>query len=152
MLELLMIELALGAPGILVAAFVIVMRRRRSSDQPGLPVAERRGSATKSADEETAQREAADVPGLSHDTVERDLGANVPVKPEQPAQSQVGGVADPGLGSIGPDTEPDEQHVTAGAVPCTERIVSYYAEADRPMAEYLAARGWTEQPGTHDPR
>jgi hypothetical protein len=122
MLQLLLIELALGGPGILVAASVIVMYRRRSRDQPWMPVTERYGAAAEPADGETAQREAAGVPGLSHDIEARDLGAPV-----------------------------DEQRAAAGAVTIGERIASYYAEADRPMAEYLAARGWTGKPGRHGP-
>ena len=33
----------------------------------------------------------------------------------------------------------------------SERIAGYYDAADRPMADYLAARGWTGEPETHDP-
>jgi hypothetical protein len=107
MLELLLIELALGAGGFLVAACVIVMRRRRrrSTEQAWMPVTE----------------------------------------------SQVSDVAEPVPGSDEPATEADEQQVAAGAPTCSERVVSYYAEADRPMAEYLAARGWTDNPLKHDP-
>jgi hypothetical protein len=152
MLELLLIDLALCAPGIMVAASVMVTRRRRSSDQPWMPVTERCGAVAELADEGMAQRETVDVPGLSHDTVERDLGANVPAEPEpepepepeQAAESPVSGVADPEPGPNGPGTEPDEQQAAADAVTSSERIASYYDEADRPMADYLAARGWAE--------
>jgi len=134
MLELLLIDLAVCAAVIMVAASVMVMRWRWRSDQPRMPVRGRRGAVAELADEGIAQRETAVVPGFSHDIVARDLGAKVSAEPEQAAESQVSGVAD-----------------SVGAVTSRERIGSYYDEADRPMADYLAARGWIEQPGTHDP-
>ena len=152
MLELLLIELALGAAVIMVVACVMVMRRRRSSDQPRMPVTERRGAVAELPGAGVSQRGIADVPGFGHDTGERDLGANVPAEPEQAAESQASGMADPEPGPNGSGTEPDEQQTAAGAVTSSERIASYYDEADRPMADYLAARGWTKEPGTHDPR
>lgn len=152
MLKLLLIELALGAPGIMVAASVMVMRRRRSSVQPRMPVTERRRAVAELSDEGMAQRETADVPGPSHGTVERGLGANVPAEPEQAAESQGSRVAGPEPGPSGPGTGPDGQQAAADAVTSSARIASYYEEADRPMADYLAARGWTGEPGTHAPR
>jgi hypothetical protein len=125
MLELILIDLALCAVLIMVAS-VMVMRRRRGSDQPRIPVREWRGAVAGLADEGMAQPEMAVVPGFSHDTVQRDPGARVPA-------------------------EPDEQQAAAGAVTSSERIASYYDEADQPMSDYLAARGWTEEPGPHDP-
>ncbi len=151
MLKLLLIELALGAPGIMVAASVVMMRRHRSSDQPRMPVTQRRGAVAEPADGGMAQRETSDVPGPGHDTVERDLGANMPAEPEQAAESQGSGVAGPETGPHGPGAEPDGQQAAADAATSTERIASYYEQADRPMADYLAARGWTGEPGTHDP-
>jgi hypothetical protein len=151
MLELLLIELALCAPGILVAASVIVTRRRRSRDQPRMPVWERRGAVTARADEGASQRETAEVPVFGHDTVALDLGAYVPAEPDQAAESQVSPVAHAEPGSRGSGVEPDGQRAAAGAVTCGERIASYYDEADRQMADYLAARGWTGEPGADDP-
>jgi hypothetical protein len=59
----------------------------------------------------------------------------------------VSGVADPDPGSTGLGTEPDEPPAAAGAVTMSERIGAYYEQADRPVADYLAARGWTEEQG-----
>jgi hypothetical protein len=64
----------------------------------------------------------------------------VPAEPERAAQEQVSGVAGP---------EPDGQRSVTGAVTGRDRIASYYDEADRPMADYLAQQGWTEEPGAH---
>ena len=71
----------------------------------------------------------------------------VPAGPEQAAESQASGVADPDPGSHGLGTEPGEPPAAAGEVTMSERIGGYYQEADRPVAGYLAARGWTQEQG-----
>jgi hypothetical protein len=147
MRELLLIDLAMCAAVIVAAAAVMVVLRRRRSDQPQMPVEERHGPVSELAEEGMSGREVADVPGFSHDTSERDLGTKVPADPEQAAESQVG-VADPDLGSNGLGTGPDEPQAAAGAVTISEQIGGYYEEADRPVADYLAARGWTKEQGT----
>jgi hypothetical protein len=150
---LLLIELALGAPGILVAATAIVMRRRRSTGQPRMPAIERgpavervpvaeRVPVTERADRPVPRRKASDMPGSSHDGGRRDPCAHVPAEPERAAQAQVSGAARP---------EPDRQQSATGAVTRRDRIASYYDEADRPMADYLEAQGWTQEPGVHHP-
>jgi len=155
MRELLLIDVAMCAAVIVVAAVVLMMLRRRGGDQTLLPVAERRGAVAELADEGMSG-EVADVRGFSHDTKERDLGITVPAGPRQAAESPVSGVADPdpvsGVadpdpGSTGLGTEPDEPPAAAGAVTMSERIGAYYEQADRPVADYLAARGWTEEQG-----
>ena len=158
--ELLLIDLAICAAVIVVTAAVMVMHWRRGRDQPGMPV-EGRGALAELADAWVFEREVADVPGFSDDTTERGPGTSVPAHPEQAAESPVSGVADPeqaaespvsgaadpDLGSHGLGTEPDGPQAAAGAVPMGERIGGYYEEADRPVADYLAASGWTEEPG-----
>jgi hypothetical protein len=146
MRELLLIDVAMCAAVIVVAAVVLMMLRRRGGDQTLMPVAERRGTVAELADEGMSG-EVADVHGFSHDTKERDLGPTVPAGPRQAAESPVSGVADPDLGSTGLGTEPDEPPAAAGAVTMSERIGAYYEQADRPVADYLAARGWTEEQG-----
>jgi hypothetical protein len=150
MLELILIDVAACAAVIMVAACLMVRRWRRRSNQPRMPVRERRGAVAELADVGMAERETAVVPGFSHDTVEPDVAAHVPAEPEQPAESPINGVVGPEPGPNGPGAEPEEQQAAAGAVTSSERIASYYDEADRPMSDYLAARGWTEEPGTHD--
>ena len=34
----------------------------------------------------------------------------------------------------------------------SERVSGYYDQANRPMSDYLAALGWTSEPGTRGPR
>ena len=151
MLDLLLIDVALCAALIMAAACVMVRRWRRSSDQPSVPDGERRGAVAELAGEGIAQRKTAVVPGFGDETMERDLGANMPAEPEQAAESQISVVADPGPGPYESAAEPDEQQAAAGAVTKSERVGSYYDQADQPMAAYLAAQGWTDGPGTHDP-
>lgn len=141
MLELLMIDVALCAALIMVAVVVMVRHWRRSSDQPSMPVREWRGAVAELAGQVAAQRDIAVVPGFSDATVES----------EQAAESQVIGVVNLEPGPDGPGSEPDGQHAAAGAVTSNEQIASYYDEADRRMSDYLAALGWTGQPGMHDP-
>jgi hypothetical protein len=50
----------------------------------------------------------------------------------------------------GPDTPgaaPNGRPAAAGAATAGDPIGSYYDEADRSMSDYLAALGWTEEPG-----
>ena len=71
-------------------------------------------------------------------------------EPEQaPSQVSMVAVAEPGRNGSTP--EPDGRQDGAGAVTGGGQIGTYYEGADRPIADYLAARGWPEEPGTHDP-
>lgn len=145
--ELLLIELAICAAVIVVAAAVMVMPRLRGSDQSRMPVEGRRGTVAELFDERMPGRAVADLPGLSHDAMERDPGASAPAGPQQAAETPAGGVADADLGSHGPATEPREPPAAAGAVTFSERIDGYYEEAERSVADYLAAHGWAEEQG-----
>ena len=134
MLELLLIGVALCAALIMVAALAVISRRRSSGQAP-VP-AGGRGAAAGLAGEAMAPRATAFVPGFS-DTVQPDCGTHVSARRGQAAPSQARPVAAAG---------PDRQQATAGAVTTSEQMASYYAQADRPMADYLAALGWTQQP------
>jgi hypothetical protein len=72
-------------------------------------------------------------------------------EPEQAASPQVSGVtvAEPGRNGSAP--EPGGRQDGAGAVAGGAQIDSYYEGADRAIADYLASRGWPQEPGTHDP-
>jgi hypothetical protein len=137
--ELLLIELVMCAAVIVVTAAVMVMHWRRGSDQHRMPAGQRRGALAELADAWVFERDAADVPGSSHDTKERDLGTSVPADLEQAAESPASGAADPEPGSPGLGTEPDEPPAAAGAVTIGEWIGGYYEQADQPLADYLAA-------------
>jgi hypothetical protein len=140
MLELLLIDVAVCAALIMVAALVVIRRWRRRSGQPSMP-ASRRGAAAEPAGEVMAPREIAIVPGFA-DTVQPDPGAHVPAPPGQAAHLQ----ARPAAGPQGPGPQPNGQQATATAVTTSERIAGYYDQADKPMADYLTALGWTQPP------
>jgi hypothetical protein len=146
MRELLLIDLAICAAVIVVAAAVMLLRRR--SDRSRMPVQEQPGSVAELADQGISGREVAAVPDSGHDVAKRDPGTEVPAGPEQAAESKVSGVAATDLGPDGLGAEPDDPPAAAGAATFSERVRGYYEEADRPVAGYLAARGWTEQHGT----
>ena len=70
------------------------------------------------------------------------------------AEPQANGATGPAHDLDGPGPEPDApqaapngKSATAGAT-ASDRIGSYYDEADRAMSDYLAAMGWTEEPET----
>jgi hypothetical protein len=146
MRELLLIDLAICAAVIVVAAAVMLLRRR--SDRSRMPVQEQPGSVAELADQGISGREVADVPDSGHDVARRDPGTEMPAAPEQAAESKVSGVAATDLGPDGLGAEPNDPPAAAGAATFSERVRGYYEEADRPVAGYLAARGWTEQHGT----
>jgi hypothetical protein len=135
----------------MVVASIVLMRRwRRSSGRASTPVRDR-GAVTELAGGGAARRERTLVPGFSDGNAEPDRDLPVPPEPEQAAESQVSGAANPQRGPDEPAAEPDGQQAAAGAATNGERIASYYDEADQPMSDYLAARGWTREAGRHDP-
>lgn len=144
MLTVLLIDVALCAALIMVAGLIVIRRWRRRSGQPPAPAAGRQAAAEQ-AGQAMAPRETAIVPGFS-DTVQPDPGAHVPAQRGQAARPQARPVAGPEPGPHGPGAQPDGQQAAARAVTTSEQIASYYDQADGPMAGYLAALGWTEQP------
>jgi hypothetical protein len=151
MFELLLIDVALCAALIMVvAAIVVVRRRRRRGGRASMPVRER-GAVTELAGGGVARRERALVPGFSDNTAEPDRDLHAPQEPEQAAESQVSGAVNPQRGPDEPAAEPDGQQAAAGAATSGAQIASYYDEADQPMSDYLAALGWSQGAGMHDP-
>jgi hypothetical protein len=72
-------------------------------------------------------------------------------RPDGPRAERNGARAGPDGARAGPDTPgaaPNGQPAAAGAATASDPIGSYYDEADRAMSDYLAALGWTEEPGT----
>jgi hypothetical protein len=140
MLKLLLIDVALFAVLIMMAALVVTRRRRRGNGRPPAP-ADARGAGR--SGQAMASREIAIVPGFS-DTVQPDRGVDVPVQPEQAGHPQARPADGPGPDphSLGPPS--NGQRATARALTTSEEIASYYDRADKPMADYLTARRWTE--------
>jgi hypothetical protein len=72
------------------------------------------------------------------------------VQREQAAHPQARPAPSPQPGPRGPGPPPNGQRATARAVTTSEQIASYYDQADKPMADYLTALGWTRG-WTHQP-
>jgi hypothetical protein len=142
MLKLLLIDVALFAVLIMVAALVVTRRRRRSNRRPPAP-ADARGAGR--SGQAMAPHEIAIVPGFS-DTVPPDRGVHVPVQPEQAAHPQARPADGPGPDPHRRGPQSNGQRATARALTTSEEIASYYDRADKAMADYLTARGWTDQP------
>jgi hypothetical protein len=148
--ELLLIDVGLFVALIMVAALVVIRRWRRSNGQPPAP-ASARGAAAGPAGNAMAPHEIAIVPGFS-DTVPPGPGAQMPVPPGQAAHPQARPAAGPQPDPHGPGPPPPTgQRATARAVTTSEQIASYYDQADKPLADYLTALGWTHQP-PHSPQ
>ena len=141
MLKLLLIDVALFVVLIMVAALVVTRRRRRGNGRPPEP-ADARGDGR--AGQAMAPREIAIVPGFS-DTVPPDRGVHVPVQPKQAGHPQARRTAR-GLTRTILRPQSNGQRATARALTTSEEIASYYDRADKAMADYLTARGWTDQP------
>jgi hypothetical protein len=89
-------------------------------------------------------------PGQTPREVSHEPGPREPLPNVGPAERSPGpGPGEPspgpGPGPADPGDEPDRQ--AAGPPASSEKIGSYYNEADREMSDYLAERGWPEDPG-----
>jgi hypothetical protein len=141
--ELLLTGVGLCAALIMVAALIVIRRWRRRNGQPSAP-ASAHGAAAEPTGKAMAPREIAIVPGFS-DTVPPGSAAQVPAQREQAAHPQARPAASPQPGPHSPGPSPNGQRATARAVATSEQIASYYDQADKPMADYLTALGWTHQ-------
>jgi hypothetical protein len=143
MAGLLLIDVALCSALIIVAVLLVIRRWRRRSGQPPAPTSGR-GAAAGPAGKTMASPEMAIVPGFS-DTMPPEPRAHVPVQPGQAAHPQSRPAAGPQPDPHEPGPPPNGQRATARAVTTSEQIASYYDQADKAMADYLTALGWTQQ-------
>jgi hypothetical protein len=186
--ELLVIDVALCAVLIMVAALIVIGHRRRSRGRSSTRAEERHEPSAGPAAPPMAERHTAMVPGLSTNGGRPDLGARAEPEPaaqphvsakaaaeprasakaaaesrasaEPAAESQVSAVTGPKPSANGHGPEPNAnghgpppggQRAAADTVATGDPIGSYYDEADRPMSDYLAALGWTEDRRTGHP-
>jgi hypothetical protein len=110
------------------------------------------------AEPERAELEQAEPKQAEPERAELEQAEPKQAEPEQAAPPQVGEVAAPEPGRNGSAPEPDgsapeqdRRQDGAGADVGGAQIDSYYEGADRAIADYLASRGWPQEPGTHDP-
>lgn len=64
------------------------------------------------------------------------------------APPQATKMADPKARPHRPAARPDGRRTPTGPATPSERIASYYDQADQPIADYLEALGWAQQPPT----
>jgi hypothetical protein len=124
--------------------------------------------AAQSQVSEVASSEAGpDGPAMEPDEppTEPDMPAIEPdgpaTKADGPAMEPDGPATEPDMPAIEPDGSatkadgpamgPDGQQSVNGAVTGSGPIGNYYEGADQPVANYLAERGWDEEPETGDP-
>jgi len=128
------------------------------------------GASTPAAREQAAEPQATGATGPSLDpdgpaakrARQRAKPDGPVVEPAAPRAGRAAPRADPQAnGAAGPAHDPDRPRAdpdppqaspngrpaTAGAT-VSDRIGSYYDEADRAMSDYLAAMGWTDEPET----
>ena len=114
---------------------------------PGGPGVERVGPRARADGPAAGPRAKADRPRAKADAPQAVRDAP---RAEPQANGTTGPAHDPdrpGPEPDGPQAAPNGQPATAGAT-ASDRIGSYYDEADRAMSDYLAAMGWTEEPET----
>jgi hypothetical protein len=145
MRELILIDLAICAAVIMAAA--VWMLRSRGNGRSRMPAEERAGRGAELAADGISEGTVADGLESGPDLVERDPGTRMSAAPEQAAESRISGATATDHGSDGLGTEPDEPRAIAGTVTLSDRIASFYEEADQPVVGYLSARGWTEEQG-----
>ena len=71
-----------------------------------------------------------------------------PARPPPAARPQATQLANPKARPRRPGGQRDGRRAPTRAATPSERIASYYDQADQPIADYLAALGWTQQPPT----
>jgi hypothetical protein len=161
MRNVLLIDVALWGVLIIMAALIIIQRWRRSHSR--LPVRRPRWEAPEPAGQKMPAPQPARRTGPGAYRTEPAGATPRPARPPQAAPTQAAppqavspsAVRPPAAQLAGPRARPyqpgaqreDRQPPARAATP-GERIASYYDQADQPIADYLAARGWTEPPAT----
>lgn len=144
MREVLLIDVALWSALIMMAALIIVRRWRRNHSW--VPTRGPRGDAAELAGQKMSAPKAARMTGLGEDTRAPDGAAPRSARPSPTAPPRGTQMADPKARPHRPGAQRDNRQGRARAATPSERIASYYDQADQPIADYLAALGWTQQP------
>ena len=144
MREVLLTDVALWGALIMVAALIIIRRWRRSHSWR--PARGPRGAAPEPAGQKMPAPKTASVTGLGKDTRAPDGAAPRPARPPPAAPPRATQMADPKARPHQPGVQRDGRRALTRAATPSERIASYYDQADQPIADYLAALGWTQRP------
>jgi hypothetical protein len=144
MREVLLIDVALWGALIMMAALIIIRRWRRSHSW--MPARGPHGEAPEPAVQKMPPPKTASVTVFGEGTREPDGAIPRPARPTPAAPPQATEVADPKTRPYRPGTQRDDRPAPTKAATPSERIASYYDQADQQIADYLAALGWTHQP------
>jgi hypothetical protein len=121
------------------------LNRRAQRDRP---------QANANGTEPDAPRAEPDAPRAEPDAPRSEPDAPQAERDAPQAEPEPGEATGAAHDPDGPETEPDAQRAApngqaaAGDATVSDRIGSYYDEADRTMSDYLAAMGWAEEPET----
>jgi hypothetical protein len=142
MREVLLTDVALWGALITIAALIIIRRWRRSHSW--MPARGRRGEAPEPGGQKMSPPRAASMTGPDAGTSQSDRAASRPARPAPTASPQATQMPRPTARPHRPAAQRDDRQAPTSS----ERILSYYDQADQPIAGYLAALGWTRQPPT----
>jgi SAM-dependent methyltransferase len=143
MREVLLTDVALWGALITMAALIIIRRWR--SSHSWIPARRPRREAPELAGQKMSPPKTAGVTGLGEDTRAPDRAAPRPARPAPAAPPQAAEKANPKARPHRPAAQRDDRQTPSRAATPSEQIVSYYDQADQPIAAYLAALGWTQQ-------
>jgi hypothetical protein len=145
MREVLLIDVALWGALIMMAALIIIRRWRRSHSR--VPARGPRREAPELAGQKISAPKAASMTRPGQDGRAPGGAAPKPARPPPPAAPPQGTqMTHPKTRLRRPGAQRDRRQASTRAATPSERIVSYYDHADQPIADYLAALGWTQQP------
>lgn len=146
MREVLLADVALWGALIMLAALIIIRRWRRSHSR--IPARRARREAPEPAGRNVGPPQTASVTRPAEGTRAPDgPAAPRPARPAPTAPPRPIQTADPRARPHRQGAQRDGRRPPNRAANTpSERVASYYDQADQPIAEYLAALGWTQQP------
>ena len=158
--DVLLIDVALWGALIMLAALIIIGRWRRSHSRP--PVRRPHREAPEPTGQKMPAPQQARRTGPGAYRTEPAGAASRPPRPPSAAPPRATPLADPRARPHRAGAPREDRSAPARAAPAraaapartatpSERIASYYDQADQPIADYLAARGWTQPPATPPP-
>ena len=143
MREVLLTDVALWG-ALITAAALIIIRRWRSS-QSRMPARGRRGKTAELAGQTMSPPRTESLTGPGEGSREPDRAAPRPARVAPAAPPPAREMADPKARPHQPGAQRDGQQTPTGTATPSEQIASYYDQADQPIADYLAALGWTQR-------
>jgi hypothetical protein len=149
MRNVLLADVALWSALIILAALIIIGRWRRSHSW--MHARAPREEAPEQAGQQMPAPQPARRAGPGEHTKKPDGAAPRPAPPRPAPPPQATQLANPEARPHRPATPRNDRQSPTRAATSSQRIASYYDHADQPIADYLAALGWTRQAAHADP-